>query len=346
MADQIKSALGMKPSTAARFSQRDDRVKHAQTIVSQGNRQLSRERSAIDRKEAKLLAEVRRYLLQGNTHSAHLVARQIASYRRLAARNLEASLAMDLKLHAMASNNTVNRRQWETLKAIKGVHGGADDIKSVTTCAAKATRAMETANAVEAIMNETMDDVYDFAGDEVEIVGVQRSVSVDSEVEEILKQAVDAAMPRTILGNVNASVSPTRSTASSTSSRSRSPSPNRSSGTLLFVKLASNPDVGASVAVDSLDVSVDMVKRAILQDPYAVHQLGLARGAVGTARNKSPVIKAASAVGPCWPFSLGLAVESDQSKDHLTFEVLPIDQSLKSLGVQAGMVLFVQVHSQ
>ncbi|KAI9190477.1 Charged multivesicular body protein 2b [Blastocladiella emersonii ATCC 22665] len=329
MAEKLKSAVGLKPDFRShRMAARDTRIKEAKTFADQGNRELARERSTIDRKEAKLLSEVKKLVQRGDLHGARQLAKQIAMYRRIGARSFEASVAIDVKLQAMSSNNKINKRHMETLKSIQYVNGGSS-LKDVANREYKAMLKMEECNAMEAIMNEGMDEIYSLNWDDEDgdtddaahLVGARSGRVSDIEVDSIVSQALDSSQAREYFEHA-----------------ARSGSGAGSGGKLnsvVFIKVHGQPGLGTSIPIDSLELSVDMVKRALSKDPFAVHQLGLALdgGAAATKGAKG----ARAAVGCCRPFVLG-RVDAETGE----FEALPIDASLKRCGVRAKEVLHIK----
>ncbi|KAI9222136.1 hypothetical protein BC828DRAFT_396955 [Blastocladiella britannica] len=199
------------------MAQRESRIKTAKTFAAQGNRELSRERSAIDRKEAKLTStkmiheqftacRSQKFLQKGDVHAAQQLAKQIAMYRRIGARTFEAQVAIDIKLQAMASNNIINRRELETLSSIQYINGKAT-VESVAQRDFAARQKMEHANEMESInvrlrkkdfaVNEGMDDIYDWEEDSDSVlVGNQSSQVSDLEIDSILSHALDPTHAR------------------------------------------------------------------------------------------------------------------------------------------------------
>lgn len=62
------------------------------------------------------MAECKRLAKKGDMHGARLVANQIARFRRIHDRNLEASVLIGTKAQSMVSDHKVNKAQVETVK--------------------------------------------------------------------------------------------------------------------------------------------------------------------------------------------------------------------------------------
>lgn len=79
-------------------------------------RELSRDRMAVERKEKQLMAECRRLAQKGDMHGARLISNQIARYRRIQDRNLQSSVMIGTKTQSMISDHKVNKAGVETIK--------------------------------------------------------------------------------------------------------------------------------------------------------------------------------------------------------------------------------------
>ncbi|KAI3642053.1 hypothetical protein MP228_011608 [Amoeboaphelidium protococcarum] len=102
-------------STSMRL--RDRRLKDAKVHADKNQRELARDRMALERKEKTMLAECKRLLKKGDLVSAQLVAQQIQKFRSLQHRNLTHSCNLELKTQTLISDHKVNQAEVEGVKA-------------------------------------------------------------------------------------------------------------------------------------------------------------------------------------------------------------------------------------
>jgi hypothetical protein len=89
-------------------------------------------------------------------------------------------------------------------------------------------------------------------------------------------------------------------------------------------------DVGASIQIPTLQISIDMLKRELTKDPHAIKQLGL-------SSSESPIHDAL--FGTTKSFTLG-------HLSHGRFTSLDFTMSLKELGFRNGQEIYVALNQE
>ncbi|KAI9146057.1 hypothetical protein BKA69DRAFT_1047158 [Paraphysoderma sedebokerense] len=321
MAQQLRNALGMPNFKSVSMVARDQRIKEAKNFADRScQRDLTRDRSYLERKEAKLLADIKRHALKGDLHGARLLAKQIAIYRRISERNFEASVSIATKMQMMSSNHKVNQAEMEAVKGISYANANRT-VFGVEMKEQKAAMKMEEFETMEDIMNEGMDEIYnlDWADPSQEGASsssnkIKSATVYEIEIDSIMNQALDPKRSREYFNYHMDDTSKTKAKRA------------------LHFHLLDSPTTSCTIYIDTLDLSVDMVKRAICKDPFAIQQLNL------HIPNPNAKGKASALVGAAKPFAIGKLVDGE-------FHALCISASLKGEGVRSGDVLYIMPNS-
>lgn len=295
---------------------RESRVREATNYSRKSERDLCRDRILLDRKEQKLLNDVKRLLAKNDVHNARLVATQIAAYRRLVERNYESSVMIATKVQTISSHHKINRAEVETIKGIKHCNKG-QTMETVISLEHKYDQRMKQFEEMEDIMTEGMDEVYQrvpllFGKDEQPRYTVQQHV-----VDSIMRQAIsekrqyreyfeyDQEMPGKQTGKI-----------------------------VLNFRVVTQDMLSASLYIDTLEISVDMLKRSLIKDPVAAAQLNIANPSQYTHE---------VFLGHAKPFVLGnfYAPQLAGEESNGTFHPFEISESLLNLGLRTGDTVWV-----
>jgi hypothetical protein len=93
---------------------------------------------------------------------------------------------------------------------------------------------------------------------------------------------------------------------------------------------------GATITIPTLEISVDMLKRQISQDFFAIKQLEL-------GMNSKPAYDAA--LSNVKPFKIGKLVQENDQESKRKCRFIPFDftQSLKSLEIEHGDTIWIKI---
>ncbi|KAI8851040.1 hypothetical protein BC829DRAFT_387819 [Chytridium lagenaria] len=313
------------------MARREDRLKDAKTNAERCCRDLARDRSALERKEKNLLAQVRYYATKGDYHKAKVGSVMIATRAQL-----------------MVSNHKVSRAEIEALKGIRYANI-EQDITSTRTKGFKYAQRMSECEEIETTLNDGLDEVYEDAESsrkrreyfdlEADHPGGRFYIQPkqDSQAIVIHFRLYDpiAAARESVVGPSGENVDDVRQvrfpSVPSIPNLSRdksSSSPTISPLNDLSALYNSLPPTGGSFTIPTLDLSVDMLKRLMLQDPYLLSQLSLSPPAITTARSRA--LETALGMPASVPFVLGRLVNE-------SFEMFDFVKSLKECGVRRGV---------
>lgn len=308
---------------------REHRVRDMTNFSRRTDRDLARDRMFLEQRERKLLNDVKRLVHKNDIHNARLVATQIAVYRRLVERNYESAVIIATKLQTVSSNHKINRAEVETIKGMKHANKGRT-AQSVEAHEWKYDQRMKSYESMEEIMTEGMDDVYHdvpllFASDDQPRYTVQQMV-----VDSIMKQAItDSSHVREYF------------------EYDTEPSRRRIQ---LSLKVVGNRYASASLSVDTLELSVDMLKRCLIKDGHVLEQLELTDASPQRfeflPRNVRPFslgrLKGARGGDGNGEGEIGGDEGSDDdSTSESAFRAFPHAESLKNLGIRNGETIWV-----
>lgn len=357
MWEQLQSAIPPYMRVANFFTsnpmvRREMRLKEAKTNAERCNRDLNRDRLDLERKEKKLMSMVKSFAEKGDIPKAKIVARQIAHLRSCADRNFESSTMISTRAQLMASNHKINRAEIEAIKGARYANL-EDSVQSMAQRERKYAKRMGEFEEMERIMNEGMDEVYESAEEDR-----KKRDYFELEADAVLKQALD---PQKWKGRPYVETSSSLSSLSTRSrvalnlhvydpsqftkrlfpqqdsegsSFSLSPLPSQfsesvedSNETLHQNKRTptnhAKKNMGVSLYIETLDLSVDMLKRIISRDAYVISQLHLGTNPKGKAAYDA-------VLGTTKPFRIGFI--DQMPNGSVSFVPFEFFESLKKCG--------------
>ncbi|KAI8928759.1 hypothetical protein BC831DRAFT_447264 [Entophlyctis helioformis] len=238
---------------------REERMTVARKDTQRNLRDLRRDRSELERHEKQLMAQLRMFVKKGDFPKANLLAKQIALYRNLADKNFERGVAIETEIQVLLSNHKINRAHAESIKGIR--HSNMEQtLESARDKELKYQRRMEECEAIEAIMNEGFEDVYDL----VEI-RKERPGRFVSQVEDVFREALSS--PGSTVHREHY--------ASSEADEGQAFNGRVCLGVRNYKSLTESGGESANVYIPTLDISVDMLKQLIIRDKRALRLLGL-----------------------------------------------------------------------
>ena len=273
------------------------------------------------------MKECKRLAQKGDMRGARMVANQVASYRRIHDRNLQASIQIGTQAQSMVSDHKVNRGQVESIKGFTF----ANTYESFGRLEAREQRSafrMSAINHMESSMRESMDEAYTTNGYSNASEDGYISSGADNgqagrlqelELQTIMNQAIGKEKNRLYFPSAD----------SLQSEDIEAPF-------ILNLKSLDKPQFGTSITLNPIvgtpnisdpifDISsctVDMIKRRIIQDTYAAGQLNL------FAKNGSYVR----------PFEIGKFHSAEAY-----FERLEFDSTIESAQINNGDFLFIRI---
>eukprot|EP00842_Homolaphlyctis_polyrhiza_P005362 jgi/Hompol1/5827/HPOL_002377-RA len=108
------------------------------------------------------MSQLKAFVKKGDFPKANMLAKQIALYRNLSDKNFERSVSIQTEVQVMLSNQKINRAHAESIKGIRFANG-EDSLETVREREIKYERSMQEYEAIEEIMNEGFDEIYDHA---------------------------------------------------------------------------------------------------------------------------------------------------------------------------------------
>ncbi|KAJ3147681.1 hypothetical protein HDU86_007930 [Geranomyces michiganensis] len=344
---------------------RDKRLREARINADRAQRELRRDRGDLERKERYLLSQLRTYAAKGDIHKAKCLAHQVTHYRVASDRNFEAGVMIDTRAQLMVSNHVVNRAEIEAIKGIRHANKG-ETVETVQKRHYKYDQRMDMYETMEDIMSEGMDDIYEWGE-----THRPRGQEFSQEADSALRQGADSKWGREYFERDSAFIrgGPAGHNADSSSLhinlRLFTPnaaaadrltpltlkSPRHTDGTL-YKSMRAPTTPGASVAIPTLDISVDMLHRILSKDPHAVRSLGLqSEDATTGTRKKNPWRGSVydTIFGTARAFRVGEirggAVDGDVPPGGVPegprFVPYDFTESLKELGLRSGHVVWV-----
>ncbi|KAI8799781.1 hypothetical protein BJ742DRAFT_781018 [Cladochytrium replicatum] len=293
------------PMQSGSAQRREARLEEAKRETERSLRGLRRDRGQLEQKEKMLMAQIRDYAQRGEDSKARVVAKQLASYRSAWNRNLEAEVKLATKDQMMRADHRINRAEMEGIKRIRYANG-ENSLKTTKERTQRYITSMNEYELMEEMVNDAMNDIY--SDDPADTT----PVDIDDIVHEVTTKAQRAKEARK----------------SAKERMPHFPSVNGlGEGVGYFINIQRYDDsaVGASIEVSTLEISVDMLKRQISEDAYAVAQLGLVgqgEDVVGRGIVKMFVVGYEDEEGAFRPFEF--------------------TESLKALGIRSGQTLLVK----
>ncbi|KAJ3057236.1 hypothetical protein HK097_010596 [Rhizophlyctis rosea] len=321
---------------------RDRRLREARIHADCLQREMRRDRLDLERRERLLLSQLRAFASKGDIYKAKLIAQQIADYRTASDRNFKGSVLIDTRAQLMVSDHTVNRAEVEAIKGIR--HANIrENLQTFMEREKKYDERLDMYETMESIMNEGMDEVYDWADDQR-----RRPSHFEQEMDSIVRQGLDSKHKReyidreTLSGlrkkiQLNICVYDPNDPPSPTSLKQFAHQQRASLSGKDPVKGLS----GATISIPTLDLSIDMLKRLLVKDSFAIRQLGLG----ATAKSVFDAV-----LGAAKPFRIGTIVARKEEKDKngrerslegVEFVPYGFTESLKNLGIRNGDLVWV-----
>ncbi|KAJ3045380.1 hypothetical protein HDV00_010250 [Rhizophlyctis rosea] len=333
---------------------RDARLREARVNADRLQREMRRDRLDLERKERLLLSQLRMFANKGDIYKAKLIARQIADYRTAADRNFTGSVMIDTRAQLMVSDHIVNRAEVEAIKGIR--HANVrENLQTFMAREKKYDERLDLYETMESIMNEGMDEVYEWADEQR-----RRPTHFEQEMDSIVRQGLDSKHKREYIDRdalsglrrkiqLNICVFDPHHPPSSKQVHQSSPRylP-YTTPTLPSTKDLINGFAGATLPIPTLDLSVDMLKRLLTKDSFAIRQLGLGE----TVKSVYDAV-----LGAAKPFQVGMVVMKSLGHmegggcDHaheggsgeVKFVPFSFTESLKNLGLRSGDVVWVKI---
>ncbi|TPX66028.1 hypothetical protein SpCBS45565_g04746 [Spizellomyces sp. 'palustris'] len=332
---------------------RDRRLREARVNADRTQRELRRDRGDLERKERHLMSQLKSYAQKGDIHKAKCLSHQISHYRVTSDRNFEAAVMIDTRAQLLVSNHVVNRAEVEAIKGIRYANV-EEDLKTVQQRQEKYDTRLDMYETMEDIMNEGMDDVYEWGE-----THHNRPKEFEQEADSVVRQGIEPKCGREYFERDSAYIrggpishtqhslhinvrlfNPHRPPTPHTVTSLSGSSPKRSAKSLYNRMQASS--TGATVYVPTLDISVDMLQRLLSKDAHAIRQLGLESEKKKRGTWKGSVYDAV--FGSARRFRVGMIAGGDAFNDHDGGRFVPYDftESLKHLGLRNGGVVWVE----
>ncbi|KAH9246962.1 hypothetical protein BASA84_001545 [Batrachochytrium salamandrivorans] len=310
---------------------REERIKDARRESQRNLRDLRRDRDDLERRERQQMIQLKSLVKKGDFPKANLLARQITMYRNLADKNFERGVSIQTEVQVMLSNQRINRAHAESIKGLRYGNSGST-LETVREREQKYGMRMEEYEAIENIMNEGFEDIYENVS-----LCKDQSRSLEEQIEGVFREVLD---PKTKKFDDLGSCA--------------LPSPKVSNGRVfLYVKnfnqfLAQGISV-ATVHLPSLDISCDDLKQYILKDEKALNELLLTK--VEDGKETICKFQIGELVKFCGHHQDPLAVEKDIneastqnfeiSNTFYKFVPLSLTQSLESIGITNASVIWI-----
>ncbi|KAI9090464.1 hypothetical protein DFS34DRAFT_637463 [Phlyctochytrium arcticum] len=351
---------------------RDRRLREARVNAERTQRELRRDRGDLERKERHLMAQLRSFAQKGDVQKAKCLAHQIAHYRVTGDRNFEAGVMIDTRAQLLVSNHVINRAEVEAIKGIRYANV-EEDLKTIRQRQEKYDTRLDMYETMEDIMNEGMDDVYEWGE-----THKKREKEFELEAESVIRNGVEPKWGREYFERESAYIkggpiprganslhvlirifSPRNQSSlfSQTASTSTSPI----SGANPFAVPAANPInantdpvtlrkvaipsiEGVVVHIPTLDISIDMLQRLVCKDAHVIHALGLESGLPKARKGTWRGSVYDSVFGTARRFRIGTPVGGDPFDNYAggSLEPYSVTASLKSLGFKNGEIVWVQ----
>ncbi|XP_067116383.1 charged multivesicular body protein 2b [Osmerus mordax] len=186
----------------------DDVIKEQTKELKGTQRQITRDRSALEKQEKQLEMEIKKMARTGNKEACTILAKQLIQLRKQKNRTYAVSskvTSMSTQTKLMHSQMKMAGAMATTTKTMQAVNKKMDPQKTLQTMQnfQKENMKMEM---TEEMMNDTLDDLFDESGDEEESEGIVSQV-LDEIGIEISGKMVSAPSASRNLPNASTSKS-------------------------------------------------------------------------------------------------------------------------------------------
>ncbi|XP_060910155.1 charged multivesicular body protein 2Ba [Labrus mixtus] len=148
----------------------DDIIKDQSKELRSTQRQITRDRTALERQEKQMEAEIKKMAKSGNRDACKILAKQLVQLRKQKGR----TYAVSSKVTSMSTQTKVMNSQMKmagamstTAKTMKAVNKKMDPQKTMKTMQDFQKENMKM-GMTEEMINDTLDDIFDESGDEEE----------------------------------------------------------------------------------------------------------------------------------------------------------------------------------
>lgn len=160
----------------------DDIIKEQSKELRGTQRQITRDRTALERQEKQLMAEIKKMARTGNKGACKILAKQLVQLRK----QKDRTYAVSSKVTSMSTQTKVMNSQMKmagamsaTAKTMQAVNKKMDPQKTMKTMQDFQKENMKM-SMTEDMINDTLDDIFDESGDEEESQDI-----VDQVLDEI-----------------------------------------------------------------------------------------------------------------------------------------------------------------
>ncbi|KAK7939609.1 hypothetical protein WMY93_002935 [Mugilogobius chulae] len=160
----------------------DDVIKEQSKELRGTQRQITRDRTALERQEKQLEAEIKKMAKSGNREACKILAKQLVQLRKQKNRTYAVSskvTSMSTQTKLMNSQMKMAGAMSSTAKTMQAVNKKMDPQKTLKTMQDFQKENMKM-GMTEDMINDTLDDIFDESGDEDESQGI-----VDQVLDEI-----------------------------------------------------------------------------------------------------------------------------------------------------------------
>lgn len=160
----------------------DDVIKEQTKELRGTQRQITRDRTALERQEKQLEAEIKKMAKSGNREACTILAKQLVQLRKQKNRTYAVSskvTSMTAQTKLMNSQMKMAGAMSSTAKTMQAVNKKMDPQKTLKTMQDFQKENMKM-GMTEDMINDTLDEIFDESGDEEETQGI-----VDQVLDEI-----------------------------------------------------------------------------------------------------------------------------------------------------------------
>lgn len=160
----------------------DDVIKEQSKELRGTQRQITRDRTALERQEKQLEAEIKKMAKSGNREACKILAKQLVQVRKQKNRTYAVSskvTSMSTQTKLMNSQMKMAGAMSSTAKTMQAVNKKMDPQKTLKTMQDFQKENMKM-GMTEDMINDTLDEIFDESGDEEETQGI-----VDQVLDEI-----------------------------------------------------------------------------------------------------------------------------------------------------------------
>ncbi|XP_041663792.1 charged multivesicular body protein 2Ba [Cheilinus undulatus] len=148
----------------------DDIIRDQSKELRSTQRQITRDRTALERQEKQMEAEIKKMAKSGNRDACKILAKQLVQLRKQKARTYAVSskvTSMKTQTQVMNSQMKMAGAMSTTAKTMKAVNKKMDPEKTLQTMKEFQKENMKM-GMTEDMINDTLDDIFDESGDEEE----------------------------------------------------------------------------------------------------------------------------------------------------------------------------------